>query len=480
MSEAPLILGVSGLRGVVGQSLTHEVAVRFAAAFGGWLRERLDGRDGLVAIASDGRRNHETIYQAAIAGLVSSGHRVIPMGVAMTPTVGVAADAWGCDGAIICTASHNPQEWNGLKALLAGPGDPAAAPTAAQAESLVQAFQDARDLPPHRDGTVDPTRRDAPAAHADRVASAIDLRGRDVRVVVDSVNASGTEAVRLFTDRVGTESVQLHGSSSGVFPHPPEPTKENLSSAGGLCDAVPETGADVGFAQDPDADRLAIVDERGAYIGEEYTLALAAESLLSAMGDNANGAVLVANLSTSRMIDDVAAHHGAEVVRTPVGEANVAERMKQLRAEGRNVVLGGEGNGGVIWPKITHVRDSLSAMGLVLALMTRTGQPVSSLVEIINGYSRGGNGYAIVKRKAPLARKEDAAPALETLAARYQAERVDRQDGVRIDFTGDRAGAWVHVRPSNTEPILRLICEAPDTRTAEAILDEIAGVVGAA
>lgn len=328
------------------------------------------------------------------------------------------------------------------------------------------------------------------------------------RVILDSVNASGGPGAESLIRSFHAEAIQLHGDSSGIFPHNPEPTAENLSGKGGLCDAVPGLRADVGFAQDPDGDRLAIVDETGRYIGEEYTLVLAAISLLEALGspvlrtgssesaqslgtgtsserpsEQGQGPsseslatttpLICVNLSTSRMIDDVAARYGARVVRTPVGEANVVEAMKRLRREGHHVLLGGEGNGGVIWPKVTYVRDSLSAMALTLSLMARTGKTISQLVA-------GIPSYAILKRKQPLARKELAAPTVEKLAAHYRtkgpAVRVDTQDGVRIDFDDTRA--WVHVRASNTEPILRLIAEAPSVGIAEAVLEEVQRLVG--
>ncbi|MEM7621809.1 MAG: hypothetical protein AAF235_01235 [Planctomycetota bacterium] len=189
--------------------------------------------------------------------------------------------------------------------------------------------------------------------------------------------------------------------------------------------------------------------------------------------------MIVVNLSTSRMVEDVAAKHGAEVIRTPVGEANVVERMKKLKEEGRNVVLGGEGNGGVIWPEVVYIRDSLSAMALVLSLMTRTGKTVSQLVEQINSYAPGGKGYGIVKRKADIPSKDAANPAVEAVAEHFASERIDTQDGVRVDFdpAGPRAGAWIHVRASNTEPIMRLICEAPNKEIATAVLGEVEKVI---
>jgi len=273
--------------------------------------------------------------------------------------------------------------------------------------------------------------------------------------------------------------VEVSGEyEDGVFTHTPEPTRENLT---GLCALVKKHRAAIGFAQDPDADRLAIVDERGEYIGEEYTLVLAAEALLSETakhrdsetGKKKRERVLVTNLSTSRMIDDVAARHGARVIRTAVGEANVVEAMKREAAAGRDVVVGGEGNGGVIWPRVTYVRDSLSAMGLVLGLMARRGQKLSEIVASMPS-------YAIEKRKVELARKEDARPAVEKISKAYAGHGIDLQDGVRVDFAhGPLAGkAWLHVRASNTEPIMRLIAEAPTAGEARGILEEAERVIG--
>ena len=507
MSDAPLILGVSGLRGIVGESLTPEVAVRYAGAFGGWLRER-EGDPVRVGLASDGRMGWQAVYAAAMAGLLASGCDVVDLGVLTTPTVGNAVDSFGLDGAMQVTASHNPQEWNGLKCIVcesttdeqresASDSDPAAwsesdpfhvmgarAPTSDEAAEIVAAYQ-AGVTSWESNGAAGGLRRrsDAIDGHVEDVLFAASWMDRwdSFRAVIDSVNGSGTRLVDAFAAATGLEIVQLAGAESGVFPHTPEPTKENLSGEGGLCDAVPGLKADVGFAQDPDADRLAIVDERGNYIGEEYTLVLCAMALMEAReGDpetaraEARGSskpVFVVNLSTSRMIDDVAARYGAEVVRTPVGEANVVERMKQLKADGRDVVMGGEGNGGVIWPEVTYVRDSLSAMALTLALMARTGKKVSELVAMVDAMGpagAGGKGYCILKRKAPLASKADAAPVVEHLAKVYRDDPVavvDTQDGVRVDWPA--RGVWAHVRASNTEPIMRVIVEAPTGAEAE-------------
>lgn len=494
MSDAPLMLGVSGLRGIVGRSLTPEVAARFAGAFGTWLTRRGRRFDRhkewpsgpVVLVGADGRAGYEPIRDAALRGLREAGCFAMDMGIAMTPTIGVLTDHDDADGALIVTASHNPQQWNGLKCLVrsetgtpGGDAVSACAPSAKFAAEIVAEYQ--RGAPAKGDGMVGAMSSNSADIHLGSVMEGIsEVAGgpvgqRQFRVVLDSVNGAGRFAGRsMIEDALRCDLTHLGAEDGGLFPHPPEPTRENLTS---LCDAVLAHDADIGFAQDPDADRLAIVDERGRYIGEEYTLALAGESLLSSAYHPLTPSparVLVTNLSTSRMLDDVALRHGARVLRTPVGEANVVEAMKREKASGNTVVLGGEGNGGVIWPKVTYVRDSLSAMALVLALMARTGKTVSQLVADLPA-------YAIEKRKVDLAggRKEDATPAVSKLTAAYRAEKLDTQDGIRIDFTqGARAGrAWLHVRASNTEPIMRLIAEAPTAAEARAILDEAATIV---
>jgi phosphomannomutase len=307
----------------------------------------------------------------------------------------------------------------------------------------------------------------AASAHPRRVVDLLEdlgalskIRRAGLRVALDQVSPAGTEATAELLDRLKVRVVgpgnKLQG---GVFPHAPEPTADNLRAFG---PRVRRHGADMGFAQDPDCDRLAIVDERGRYIGEEYTLVLAARAL-GELGGLRRGANIAVNLSTSRMIDDVAARFGARVVRTPVGEANVVAGMR----EGGSVI-GGEGNGGVIWAGVTYIRDSLSAIGLALALRALGKKPLSALVGEMPS-------YAIVKRKVDLARKEDAAPAVRALGKAFADQKVDVQDGVRIDWL-DR-GAWVHVRASNTEPIMRLIAEAPDAAQANALLDQAAKVI---
>jgi phosphomannomutase len=476
-----LMVGVSGLRGVIGSSLTPEVCARFAGAFGGWLVSRAKGRPVTVVVGRDGRAGGGFVHQAATSGLVAAGCAAVDLGVSTTPTTAVLTDLVAQrlthheGGEVVAgmelTASHNPQEWLGLKALLRTDlgehGSSAAAPPANLAAEIVERFR-AGNVGAVAWNRMREVRHEPDAAmqHVERVLGALreggisddpEGLGEGLNVVLDSVNASGVGAGALMLEALNVpEFMHLGCEETGVFPHTPEPVKENL---GMLAESVREAEAHVGFAQDPDADRLAIIDERGEYIGEEYTLVLSAMAILEAMkrrGERTKDAVLAVNLSTSRMIEDVAARYGARVVRTAVGEANVVEAMKN-----HGSVVGGEGNGGVIWPRVTYVRDSIAGMGLVLSLLRNGERRLSEVVREIPA-------YAIVKRKVDLARKEDAMPAVEKIAKAFAAERVDLQDGVRVDFESSRS--WLHVRASNTEPIMRLIAEAPDKAGAERVL----------
>ena len=499
-----LMLSVSGCRGIVGETLTPEVIARFAGCFGGWLIDRAAGRPVTVVLGRDGRKGCEVVHAAATAGLLGAGVHVVDVGVAMTPTVATATD-WhagntphGVVAGMVLTASHNPQQWNGLKCLLAEGGihgSAACAPPAVCANEIIARFKASAPGLQRWDrvGTLT-TATESTQEHVDRLLDALEdagltadagTIGEGLTCAIDCVNASGVEGSRLALEGLGvTEFLQLNADDSGLFPHPPEPTLENLSLPGGLCDAVREMGADVGFAQDPDADRLAIIDERGNYIGEEYTLALGALAVLEAekrgnrlVTSGPSQTTLVTNLSTSRMIDDIAQRYGARVLRTAVGEANVVEIMKKT-----NSVLGGEGNGGTIWPRVAYVRDSLASMALVLWLLGPNGFGNGSKITL-SALLKTFPSYAIVKRKVDLTRKEDAVAATEKVSAGFslQKQAIDRQDGVWVNFvTGPRAGkAWLHVRASNTEPIMRLIAEAPTPAEANAILDEAAALISA-
>lgn len=462
--DAPLMASISGCRGIIGATMTPATVCAYAGAFAAWLRETGTDGAGPVVVGRDGRRGGSILKRVAISELRASGFSVIDLGVATTPTVGVAVREHEAAGGLVVTASHNPAAWNGLKPITAA----GRAPTPDEAARLLEFFTAGRSSHVSVDelGDVD---ADGAATHT-HVARVLDalvsvaplerIKARGFAIAVDSVNASGVVGAMLLADALGCALTHRHADESGVFPHAPEPTRENLSGAGGLCDAVRSGRCDVGFAQDPDADRLAIIDEHGEYIGEEYTLALAAEAVLRAA--DTPGRALAANMSTSRMIDDVAGRFGARVLRTPVGEAHVAGAVDEHGA-----ALGGEGNGGVIWPGVVLIRDSLGAIALVLGLLATTGRTVSECVAALPS-------YAILKRKAPIG-SGGAGAALDAIAAQWPEGAVDRRDGVRLDFAGERA--WLHVRPSNTEPIIRLIAEAPEQSRAARLLDQAEQIV---
>ena len=460
MSDAPLMLSISGARGIVGASITPETAARYAGAFGSMLRETITDRPPRLVVGFDGRRSGGALSSAAIAGLAGVGCEVTALGVTTTPTVGVMIKALGCDGGINVTASHNPIEWNGVKCL----DSDGLAPPAPIANRIIERFRENRIdwVEGAACGTVT-HRDDAADRHVEAALGLVDveaIRGKGFRVVLDSVAASGCVAGRRLLESLGCTVNHQHGEPTGIFPHTPEPTEANLVE---LAAATrDDAGAVVGFAQDPDADRLAIVDEHGRYIGEEYTLVLAALRMMQRRG----GGPVAANLSTSRMIDDVCAgFDGASVVRTAVGEANVVQGIRDSGG-----VIGGEGNGGVIVPEVCFIRDSLSAMALVLELLATDGRPLSAIIDSLPR-------YAMIKRKWDLTAVGggDAVPAiLDRVRKHWPDATVNDADGVRIDIDD----SWVHVRPSNTEPIIRLIAEAPTPEAVNAIADEAGAAAG--
>ncbi len=455
--DAPLMLSVSGARGIVGKSMTPSVAAEFAAAFGTHARESTGKEHPVLCLGQDSRPSGSMIAAAATAGLTAVGCRIIRLGVVTTPSVAVMIDRHEADAGMVVTASHNPIIWNGLKCLNAD----GLAPSPDIAQRIITRYRERQydfiDVESLQTTTEDKSTHDI---HVEKVLFHIDtesINSAGFKVVLDSVNGAGCLAGRMLLEQLGCEVVHLNGEPHGNFAHPPEPIEDNLTD---LAQLTATEGAVCGFAQDPDADRLAIVDETGRFIGEEYTLVLATKRLLDLHGSG----VLAANLSTSRMIDDLAAQYpGSRVIRTAVGEANVAGAMQNEIA-----LVGGEGNGGVIFPPICWVRDSLSAMALVLGLIADQQKPLS---EIVNNLPR----YAMIKRKFDLSSLPDnrgVPEILEDVTREYASERIDTTDGVRIDF----ADGWVHLRASNTEPIMRLIAEAPTTDETEALIAKIAGV----
>jgi phosphomannomutase len=441
-----LMVSVSGVRGIVGEALTPQVALEFARAYGTYLA------GGRVVLGRDSRRSGEMFAGAAAAGLIAAGCAVTHVGVVMTPTAGLAIRAGGYDGGVVITASHNPPAWNGLK-FLDGQG---LGPDPAQVNEIAAIREQGRYANLHSGFRATAQDQEAGERHVEAVLAALEvdvapLKG--LRVVLDSVNgAGGLHSPALLTG-LGCELIQLNGEPTGDFAHPAEPLAENLA---GLCQAVRETKAAIGFAQDPDGDRLAIVDENGRYVGEEYTLALAAEFVLSRRpGPVAN------NLGSSRLVDDVAGRYGAAVIRTAVGESNVARAMLA-----NDCVIGGEGNGGVIDPRICPVRDSLSGMSLVLQLMAATGKTISRLVADLPR-------YAMIKQKFECPRERIDA-AIEAVAEAFADRHPNRSDGVRVDLDE----AWVLLRASNTEPIVRISAEAADEATATALIQQVRAAAG--
>jgi phosphomannomutase len=456
-----LMIGVSGMRGTVGGTLTPEVVSRMAAAFACWLRQgapRTDGQPLRVVFGRDSRPSGSWVRDAAVSALTASGIGVIDLDIVTTPGVAMMTKHLGADAGMVATASHNPIEWNGLKFL----NRDGIAPPKADAERIRALYDGKRTHWSRVQDLIAPSRNtETHALHVKRILDYVDVNGisgKRFKVVLDSVNGAGCVATATMLGKLGCQLVHLNATPDGQFPHEPEPTEKNLTQ---LCEEVKRQRAACGFAQDPDADRLAIVDENGRYIGEEYSLVLCAEWLLS----KRRGGSAVTNLSTSRMLDDVAARHDGRVLRTPVGEANVIDVMLREHA-----VVGGEGNGGVIDPRIVPGRDSLVGIAYVLQLMAATGKSVSQLVEEIPRYE-------IVKTKFPC-RREDANRAVEALTREFARQQLDTQDGIRIDWPDERA--WVHARPSNTEPIMRIIAEAPQRARAEELIGRVQSAVDAA
>ena len=389
---------------------------------------------------------------AARAGLMSVGCDVIDVGLAPTPTVQLAVEHHHAGAGLILTASHNPIEWNALKFV--GPDG-----IFLDGESGAQVRALAADGPPRVGwegvGSIreDP---DAIARHLDRVLALPEIdvpaiRARNFHVALDCVRGAGGTTIPLLLERLNCRVSGINLETDGRFPHPPEPVPENLAD---LSSLVRASGAVIGFAVDPDVDRLALVDEKGVAIGEDYTLAFAVRAVLDGAGANRGGdtGTVVANLSTSLVVEDVTRELGARFIRAPVGEANVARTIVESRA-----VIGGEGNGGVILPRLHVGRDAPVGVALILHLLTRSGRTVSALVA-------AQPRYTIVKAKGP--RGTDLTPVYLALRQRFPDALADERDGLRLAWP-DR---WVHLRPSGTEPIVRFIAEAPTRDAADQLI----------
>jgi phosphomannomutase len=443
-SPVGLMVSVSGIRGRVGESLTPEVVARYAAAFGAW--SIAQGPTRRIVVGRDSRVSGPMFHRIVLGTLQLVGCEVIDIGLTTTPGCQLAVEHHHAAGGLMLSASHNPIEWNALKCI----GSSGLFLEAAQGAAM-RALIDT-GIPYATWDAIGTVTRDenAAARHIEAVLAIpyVDVEGiraRRFKVALDCVRGAGATVMPVLLERLGCEVVAINMEPDGRFPREPEPVAENL---GELERLVKESGADIGFAVDPDVDRLALVSDRGRAIGEDYTLALAAKVVLK----HRRGP-LVTNLSTSLVVEAAAREAGVEMVRAPVGEVNVAVRMREV-----NAAVGGEGNGGVILPEVHLGRDAPIGAALLLQLLLEERRPLSAIVDAMPR-------YVIVKDKLP---RPDASldAVYGALTMAFGDATADRQDGLRLAW----ADRWVHVRPSGTEPIVRVIAEAPDEAGARELV----------
>ena len=454
-----LIKSISGIRGTIGgpvaENLTPIDAVKFASAYGTWVKQQRNKENYRVVVGRDARISGEMIQNLVMNTLVGLGIHVIDLGLSTTPTVEVAVPMESADGGIILTASHNPKQWNALK-LLNAKGEFLNAAEGQKildiADSDAMQFAEVDDL-----GKI--TVNDAYIdLHIDEVlklplVNVEAIKACDFKVVVDGVNSTGGIAIPLLLERLGVEAVKLYCEPNGHFPHNPEPLKEHLTD---LSEKVVSAHADFGIVVDPDVDRLAFMDETGEMFGEEYTLVACADYVLSQQTGNT-----VSNMSSSRALRDVTEGHGGSYQASAVGEVNVVELMKATDA-----IIGGEGNGGIIYPELHYGRDALVGVALFLSLLAEKKISVSAL-------KASYPAYYMSKKKIQLTPQLDVDGILASMTERYAHEELSTVDGVKIDF----AENWVHLRKSNTEPIIRIYTEAKSQEIADGLADKIIGEI---
>lgn len=458
-----LIKSISGIRGTiggnVGENLTPIDAVKFASAYGTFLKNSLQKDKLTVVIGRDARISGPMIHQLVMQTLVGLGINIIDLGLSTTPTVEVAVPLEKADGGIILTASHNPKQWNALK-LLNNKGEFLSGAEGALileiAESDSFDFADVDSL-----GTITEI-TDYMDRHIDEILNLklVDVeavKSKNFKVVVDGVNSSGGIVIPALLKKMGVEVVELYCEPNGHFPHNPEPLKEHLTD---ICELVVKEQADFGIVVDPDVDRLAFISNDGEMFGEEYTLVAVADYVLSKTPGNT-----VSNMSSSRALRDITEKHGGIYEASAVGEVNVVELMKK-----NNAVIGGEGNGGIIYPETHYGRDSLVGVALFLTHLANQDLDVASLRATYPA-------YYMSKNKIELTPEINVDAILEEMQKHYATEKISTVDGVKIDF----ADSWVHLRKSNTEPIIRIYTEAPTQNDADnlaqKILNEIESIV---
>lgn len=455
-----LIKSISGIRGTIGGSpgdnLTPIDAVKFAAAYGTWLKDYSKTTDLTVVIGRDARLSGEMIQSLVVSTLIGLGIDVIDLGLSTTPTVEIAVPMEKAHGGIILTASHNPKEWNALKLLnekgeFLNAAEGALILELAEKENFNFAEVDELGSVTQNGSYMD--------IHVNEVLNlplvdAEKIKARNFKVVVDGVNSTGGIAIPKLLQALGVETVKLYCEPTGHFPHNPEPLKEHL---GTICDLVVKEKADFGIVVDPDVDRLAFISNDGEMFGEEYTLVACADYVLGKTPGNT-----VSNLSSSRALRDITKKHGGSYEAAAVGEVNVVDKMKKNKA-----IIGGEGNGGIIYPKSHYGRDSLVGTALFLMLMTERGGTVA---ELRASYPT----YFMSKKKIQLTEDLDVDGLLHAMKEKYAHEDVSTIDGVKIDFPD----YWVHLRKSNTEPIIRIYTEAGSQDEADQLADKIIGEIG--
>ena len=457
-----LIKSISGIRGTIGgvvaDNLTPIDVVKFASAYGAWLKQQRDKDNYVVVVGRDARISGEMIQNLVMHTLVGMGIHVVDLGLSTTPTVEVAVPLEHADGGIILTASHNPKQWNALK-LLNAKGEFLSAEDGKQilelSESASLSFNDVDSLgkitinQAYIDLHIDEI-LDLPLVNKKAIEAA------KFKVVVDGVNSTGGIAVPLLLERLGVHAVKLYCEPNGHFPHNPEPLKEHL---GDLSEKVVKEHADFGIVVDPDVDRLAFMDEKGEMFGEEYTLVAVADYVLGQTPGNT-----VSNMSSTRALKDITEKHGGSYQASAVGEVNVVELMKKT-----NAIIGGEGNGGIIYPELHYGRDALVGIALFLSLLADKRISVSEL-------RKSYPSYFMSKQKIELTPGLDVDGILKTIEQRYASEKISTIDGVKIDFEK----GWVHLRKSNTEPIIRIYTEAGSQYDADALahkfMDELAEI----
>ncbi len=450
-----LIKSISGIRGTIGgkvnDNLTPLDVVKFASAFGTWLQNNKNKKDLTLVIGRDARISGQMVSSLVTATLQGLGINVVDLGLSTTPTVEVMVPELKADGGIILTASHNPKQWNALK-LLNEKGEFITGENGAEVLALAESedfnYAEVDDLGKYE------TRDDAFDIHIQQILDLpmVDveaIKAKNFKVVLDAVNSTGGIAIPMLLDKLGCETVKLYCEPTGHFPHNPEPLKEHL---GDICELVKKENADLGVVVDPDVDRLALIDEKGEMFGEEYTLVAVADYLLK----HKKGAA-ISNLSSSRALRDVAQSHNSEYFASAVGEVNVVTLMKE-----KNAVIGGEGNGGIIYPDLHYGRDSLVGVALFLTHLAKENKTVS---ELRAGYP----GYFMGKKKIELTPEIDVDAILSKMEKEYKNEEVSTVDGVKIDFENN----WVHLRKSNTEPIIRIYTEAKSQEEADQLGDDI-------